>query len=114
MATGGLTYLNMLGQPMIIVNSHETAVALLDKRSVTYSDRPPLKSSEFIGYSNTLPLTRYGDRLRDQRRLLNQTLGTRQLVEKFGPLEEHATYDFLQRLLKHPDGFAEHVKRYPL
>ena len=38
---GDISYLDALGQPMIIVNSHEIASDLMDKRSANYSDRMP-------------------------------------------------------------------------
>lgn len=36
---GDIVYLDALGQPMIILGSHEAALELLDKRSANYSDR---------------------------------------------------------------------------
>ena len=38
---GDVVHLDALGQPMIILGSHEAALELLDKRSANYSDRPP-------------------------------------------------------------------------
>ena len=32
-------YLDVLGQPMIVLGSHEAAADLLEKRSANYSDR---------------------------------------------------------------------------
>ena len=37
---GGIIYTHVLGREMIILNSEEAAVALLEKRSQKYSDRP--------------------------------------------------------------------------
>ena len=37
---GDLIYLNVAGQPMVIINSPKVGVALLDRRAATYSDRP--------------------------------------------------------------------------
>ena len=37
---GDVVYLNALGQPMIILNSHRACMDLLEKRSIVYSDRP--------------------------------------------------------------------------
>ena len=34
-------YLDALGQPMIVLGSHEAALDLLEKRSSNYSDRTP-------------------------------------------------------------------------
>jgi hypothetical protein len=36
---GDLTYLNAAGQPVVIINSRKVAVELLERRSITYSDR---------------------------------------------------------------------------
>lgn len=43
---GELTYLNMLGQPIIILNSYEAAIGLLEGRSANTSDRPRLVMAE--------------------------------------------------------------------
>lgn len=40
--SGGIVYLNIMGKPTVIINSEKVANDLLDKRSVIYSDRPPL------------------------------------------------------------------------
>jgi hypothetical protein len=37
---GDLTYLNVAGQPVVIINSRKVAADLLDRRSAKYSDRP--------------------------------------------------------------------------
>ena len=37
---GGITYINVLGQEMVILNSSKAAANLLNKGSVIYSDRP--------------------------------------------------------------------------
>ena len=36
---GPLTYLNVVGQPILVVNDHKTAIDLLEKRGQIYSDR---------------------------------------------------------------------------
>ena len=37
---GDLIYLDVLGQPMVVLGSYKVARELLDKRSANYSDRP--------------------------------------------------------------------------
>lgn len=37
---GPLTYLNVAGKPFLIINSHEAAIDLLDRKASIYSDRP--------------------------------------------------------------------------
>jgi len=36
---GPLTYLNIMGQSIVIINDHQTAVDLIEKRGAIYSDR---------------------------------------------------------------------------
>ena len=38
--SGDIIYISVLGQPIIILNSHAVSVELLEKRSSIYSDRP--------------------------------------------------------------------------
>lgn len=38
--SGDVVYLHVLGRPMIVLNSVQAAVDLLEKRSSNYSDRP--------------------------------------------------------------------------
>ena len=58
-----------------------------------------------------LPFVQYGDRFREHRRLISQVVGSRSLVERFGPLQERATQAFLGKLLADPDDFVEHIKK---
>lgn len=39
---GDVSSVNLLGQPMVILNSAKAAVDLLERRSEIYSDRPSL------------------------------------------------------------------------
>ena len=39
---GELVYLNIFGQGLLFVNSHEAAVDLLEKRGAIYSDKPKM------------------------------------------------------------------------
>ena len=104
--------ISMMGQPLVVVNSHKVAVDLLDKRSAIYSDRPQMPSAEIIGYTNVLPLMQYGDRFRDLRRMYGSALGSRSLVERFAPLQEASAHRFLYRLLTDPADFVNHIKLY--
>lgn len=37
---GPINYINIAGQPILVINTHEDAVNLLEKRGAIYSDRP--------------------------------------------------------------------------
>lgn len=49
-----IIYLSLLGQPVIILNSVQSAIDLLDKKGAIYSDRPPFVLLE--AYLNPLNL----------------------------------------------------------
>jgi len=54
---GPITYVNVGGLPMIIVNSHRIAYDLLAKRGAIYSDRPrAVMVQDLVGMSS-LPIT---------------------------------------------------------
>jgi hypothetical protein len=40
LSLGDVVYLNVFGQPFLVLNSHKTTADLLDRRAAIYSDRP--------------------------------------------------------------------------
>jgi hypothetical protein len=50
---------SVLGQRVIVLNSVEAAVDLLDKRGAKYSDRPRFVLFEQMGWRGTLTVTHY-------------------------------------------------------
>ncbi|KZT12691.1 cytochrome P450 [Laetiporus sulphureus 93-53] len=70
---GDIIYLEILGRPMVILNSSKIAKDLLDKRSSLYSDRPHLvMAGDLCGYLDEFALQPYGDYWRAQRKLVSQ------------------------------------------
>jgi len=109
---GDVTYINVLGQETIILNSHKAAVDLLDKRSATYSDRPVLMmGGEIVGWSQSLVLTRYGPRFREVRKHLSRLIGTRASVERFAPLQEKETAKFVARVMADPGSLVHQIRK---
>ncbi|TFY76167.1 hypothetical protein EWM64_g7846 [Hericium alpestre] len=109
---GNIIHLNLLGQPMIILNSLDTAMEMLDKKSSIYSDRPVLMmGSKIVGWENTLALTPYGDRFREYRRMLHRLIGSRTSMDEFHPIEELETHRFLRRILQKPDDVSDHIRK---
>jgi len=98
---------------MIILNSAQTAIEMLDKKSSIYSDRPVIPmAGELVGWKNVLVLLPYQcKRFRTHRRLLHQTIGTPAAASNFHVLEEEETRKFLKRVLDKPDNLAEHVRK---
>ncbi|GJE86539.1 cytochrome P450 [Phanerochaete sordida] len=109
---GDIVYLSLLGQPMVVLNSAKHAVALLDKRSNIYSDRPVLTmGGELVGWNKILALVPYGERFREYRRFMAKLVGTKTQMERHLPLVEHETRNFLRRILRHPDNVAANIRK---
>ena len=88
---GDVVYLEVLGQPMLLLGSHTVARELLDKRSAVYSDRlpsvmvqlyvrtggerhlPTLTLSNRTGLDHMFVLQNYSSRWRLHRRFTHQS-----------------------------------------
>lgn len=103
--------LNVLGQPIIIINSLDIAVDLFEKRSAKYSARPRMVvAGEMIGWDQSLVLSPYGERFRDIRRLMHQFIGTEKAISNFNELEEHEIQRCLGRILQTPEDWPTHLR----
>lgn len=59
---GSLVYVNVAGQPVIILNNQKVATDLLDRRADIYSDRPNIiVASEFLAGGLLVTLMQHGD-----------------------------------------------------
>ncbi|KAF8748926.1 cytochrome P450 [Rhizoctonia solani] len=89
--------LKAFGQSTLVLNSAQAASELLDKRSAKYSDRnigPMLSDPRLMDWSAGAATARYGDLWRHYRRMLNNWLNAREVVQ-FRNLQQHqARYYF--------------------
>ncbi|KAH9474438.1 Cytochrome P450 monooxygenase 208 [Psilocybe cubensis] len=109
---GDIVSVSVLGQQIIIVNTIDQAMQMLDKKSSIYSDRPIIQmGGELVGWRNTLALLPYGDRFRNYRKLFHQAIGTHSAMSRFYVVEELETQLFLKRILSNPDDLAAHVRK---
>ncbi|PPQ73581.1 hypothetical protein CVT26_010565 [Gymnopilus dilepis] len=109
---GDIVSISIFGQQMIILNSVNHAVEMLDKRSAIYSERPVMQmGGELVGWKNTLVLLPYGDRFRNFRKLFHNTIGSQAAATRFHPVQEVESKHFLKRLLDAPDELASHIRR---
>lgn len=104
-----------MGQRMIILNSSEHAINLLEKRSAKSSDRPILHmTGEMIGWDRSLVLLQYGDQFKEIRKYLYHTIGKKATLERYFPLVERQVQRFMLRLLDSPEEFVAHIRWYAL
>ncbi|GJE86824.1 cytochrome P450 [Phanerochaete sordida] len=108
---GDVLHLNIFGKSVVVLNSHEAANDLLDKRSAIYSDRPDFPPFNLLGWDNMLVFLRYGPEFQLHRRLMQQPL-TREGVAVFRPVQTQQSHILLQNLLASPEEFEAHIRRF--
>ncbi|KAG5636126.1 hypothetical protein H0H81_009033 [Sphagnurus paluster] len=112
---GEISSVTVFGQPIIVINSVDVALAILNGKSDKYSDRPVLPmGGELIGWKNALPLVRYGDEFNQYRRFFHSRFGTKKAVEPFHDFEAVSIRNFLQKILDAPEELIPHLKSYVL
>lgn len=105
--------ITLLGSPVVILNSSDAAVEMLDKKSALYSDRPTFPvCGEVIGWNRTLAFLHYGHIWRETRRLFSQTIGTRRSLDSLTDQLEYEGHRFVSRLLEKPEQVLQHVRGY--
>ena len=109
--SGGILSVNLLGRPMIIVNS-TNIMDELDKKGALYSDRPVLEmGGEMLGYSQTLVLIAYGARFRTYRKHFSRYLGSPKPIKQLYPLIEREGRRFLKRTLVNDHDVLPHLRK---
>ncbi|KAK0465884.1 cytochrome P450 [Desarmillaria tabescens] len=108
---GDVLYLDIPGNPTIIINSAQAAADLFEKRSGNYSDRPDFTMLKLAGWENTFGFMRYSNWWRTHRRMFHQYFQPR-AVPAYYPEQMKATQVLLQQLYKFPDAFARHIRHH--
>ncbi|KAH9886458.1 O-methylsterigmatocystin oxidoreductase [Cubamyces lactineus] len=101
---GDVTYLDMFGQPMLIINTYEAAVGLLESRSSNTSDRPSFVMAELTDYGWITGLIGYTQRWRRRRRAFHRTFQL-SAMPKHRPVLLRECHRMLQKLLDSPEKF---------
>jgi hypothetical protein len=106
---------SVAGQPIIILNSLESAEKLLEKQSAISSDRPRLMmAGSLMGWERIVVLSPYGARWRAIRRLLHMMIGTRVAVAEHTFTLETQARRMLRRVLERPDKLYDVIHEYVL
>ncbi|KAJ7843607.1 cytochrome P450 [Mycena olivaceomarginata] len=93
---GPIFSLNLMGQLVVVLNTHQVAADLLDRRSLSHSDRP-----RFIRQQ----------RWRRLRRAAHEGLNIR-AAEKLQPQQKREAATLAAYIIRDPDEWEEHLKRY--
>ncbi|KAF5384919.1 hypothetical protein D9615_001120 [Tricholomella constricta] len=106
---GSVFHLREYHQHIIVVNSLKDAMALFEKRSRIYSDRPAVTMVDLMGWDFNAGLIRYGDKWRRHRRLFQENFRKGASVN-YRPLQTREIHNLLQKLLLTPDSFMLHYR----
>ncbi|RDB17677.1 O-methylsterigmatocystin oxidoreductase [Hypsizygus marmoreus] len=108
---GDVFHLRVLGRSIIVLNSAEAAVDLLDKRSANYSDRPHFVVFELMGWMRSLTFMGYGKLFQRHRRLLQGHLNSKK-CETYHPIQARETRVLLQNLVLNEEGRDDFIRRF--
>ncbi|OOF95350.1 hypothetical protein ASPCADRAFT_207823 [Aspergillus carbonarius ITEM 5010] len=109
---GPISSVTVFGETLIILNDAQLAVELLEKRSVIYSDRPSGHFTEMAGFGDVLTTKNNNDyRVRAQRKLFRQQIGSNASVARFNPIQEAEVGRFLIRVLDNPGDLRDHIRK---
>ncbi|KAI0350845.1 O-methylsterigmatocystin oxidoreductase [Trametes cingulata] len=107
-----LIYFDLLGQPLIVINSYQAAVDILEGRSANTSDRPRSVMAELTSYSSwEFAIQGYTQAWRQRRRAFHGFFQAN-AVPAYRPVHLRSCRRFLQRLLEKPEDYlrlARHI-----
>ncbi|EJD42594.1 cytochrome P450 [Auricularia subglabra TFB-10046 SS5] len=95
--TGEITYVNLLGQPTVILNTLEACRELLETRGANNAGRPYSAILDLMGLSKGTTQHQDTARWRYQRRLIHTAFGP-QAVKHYHPIHELHVIKLLERL----------------
>jgi cytochrome P450 len=95
-------YLNFMGQPAIILNSAQSAVDLMDKRSSIYSDRPDFHFFEESGWKDVLTFSKAGPAFRKHRKIFQNAFSPTNIVQ-YREKQEDLARGLLKQMVRKPE-----------
>ncbi|KAM6496682.1 Cytochrome P450 [Amanita muscaria] len=104
-----IIHLSALNVHIVVINTLEGAVELLDRRSANYSSRPSNIICKLLGIQNITALLPYGNTLRKHRRIMDEDF-KKQAVTSYHSIHARKVEQLLYQLLQEPAGFNEHIK----
>ncbi|PVH80134.1 cytochrome P450 [Cadophora sp. DSE1049] len=104
-------YFNILGQPVVVLNSVQAAVDLLDKRGSNYCDRPRFVLFEVMGWGMTLTFLRWGPRFQMHRKLIQGSF-TKPNCVQYQELQESETHVLVDGIMKNPNDWERQMRRF--
>ncbi|KLO13425.1 cytochrome P450 [Schizopora paradoxa] len=107
---GDLVYVENMGKPLLIINSYEACIELLNKKSRIYSSRPAPVMAYLEGWGWLVSLTPFGDKLRKQRGYLHRFFQSSETLN-YLELQERETIILLNGLMRDPSHYERQLRR---
>ncbi|TFK75549.1 cytochrome P450 [Pluteus cervinus] len=108
---GDIVSVSVAGRTIIILNSAQEAVEMLEGRGSIYSDRPTIPIADLVGWSNSPSIAPSKSEIWKQgRKFFHQLFGTNVSVARFIPVEEQETQKLLVRLLADSENLSENIR----
>ncbi|KAJ8481542.1 hypothetical protein ONZ51_g5921 [Trametes cubensis] len=108
---GDIVRLNMLGQHVVLLGTHEIAVDLLEKRSSVTSDRVCTTMITLSGWGWMFTAMSYGPWWRQHRKVFYQHFNAN-AARSYRPAQERHAHRFIQSVLGDPQDFTRHIRRF--
>ncbi|KAH9854914.1 CyP450 monooxygenase [Lenzites betulinus] len=108
---GDIVYMDVLGQPTIILGSYKVVHELLEVRSSISSDRGYSVMGDLTGFMWDFALLGYGPKWRTQRRAFHQLFYPNAILD-YRPTQRREVQRLLKKLIARPQDFVRHIKHY--
>jgi len=109
---GDVISLSVLGQVLVVLNSHEAIKKTALRHAAAFSGRPFIQSAHMMKWDeNNLALIPYGKRWRDRRRVLDNHFRPA-VLEKYHPVQVTKLNIALRQFVERPTEFISHIREY--
>jgi len=107
---GDLVFVNVLGKPLLFLNSYEMAVELLERRATVYASRPHfVMANDLEDWNWIIALMPYGELWKRHRPYLQKFLQPPHVFQYMG-IQFREAHKLCGRLLRSPEDFTQHVR----
>ncbi|KAK7460409.1 hypothetical protein VKT23_009130 [Stygiomarasmius scandens] len=108
-----VVHIDVCGDHLVVLNSAEAIEELLEKRSLNYSDRPPMPMlNDLVGWNEfDIGLMRYSDKWKIHRRIFNQYFKP-QVITSYYPAHRKEVLVFLNDLLNDQENLHAYARSY--
>ncbi|KAG9224423.1 hypothetical protein CCMSSC00406_0009465 [Pleurotus cornucopiae] len=104
-------HLCVLGRSIIVLDSHQAAMDLLEKRSALYSDRPRFIVFDLMGWDPDVVFMPYGQRFRKHRKLFHTYFMQKSCLQ-FQPVQLHNAHLLVHGLMKNEGNHDQLLARF--